>query len=204
MWGRGLTELSRLLALAVVALGVALPAAVRAGDEAPDEKLVARYEEALALLRSGDDNAAASKLEALASAEPELAGPLFNLAKVRQRQGDEEQALKLLRQASSVCAHCGVVWNEIGVLQRQQGHFAEAETAYQEAIRVEPGYAPAHYNLAVLRELYLQQPQLALEGYRHYLRLASGEDAVEVEKWASDLERRTVATPVAAKAGTVP
>jgi len=190
--------------VAMAACALVSPGLQAAGDEAPDAALLARYEAALALVRAGDDGAAATALEALAAEQPELAGPLFNLARIRQRQGDEDAALKLLAQASSVCTHCAPVWNEIGVLERLQGHFAEAEAAYREAIRREPGYATAHYNLAVLQELYLQQPQLALEGYRRYLTLASGEDAVQVEQWAGDLERRTGATPVAAQAGAAP
>lgn len=204
MWQRGLTERSRKVVLVAAACALLPPGLPAADDEAPDAALLARYEEALALVRGGDDATAASLLQALAGEQPELAGPLFNLARIRQRQGDEDEALKLLGQASAVCSHCGAVWNEIGVLQRQQGRFGEAAAAYAEAIRLEPAFSPAHYNLAVLRELYLQQPQLALEGYRHYLTLASGDDAVEVEKWVSDLERRTGATPVAAQAGAVP
>lgn len=202
MWQRGLIEALGVGALWVAALLASAP--VRAADPAPDPDLVARYEQALALMAAGDDTAAAALLAKLSGEHPDLAGPLFNLARIRQRQGDEAGALELLAQASAVCSHCGPVWNQVGAIRRSQGQFAAAEAAYQEAIRLQPDYAPAHYNLAVLYEIFLQQPQRALDGYQRYLALGPGDDAVEVEKWAADLQRRTGATPVAAQAGVGP
>lgn len=202
MWRLGWTEAGRIGGLVLAALLLTAP--LRAAEPAPDPELLARYEAALALLRQGDDAGAAGLLESLVAAHPDLAGPLFNLAAIRRRAGDDEGALALLARAGAVCQRCGPVWNQVGTLQRGQGRFADAEAAYQQAIRLEPDYAPAHYNLAVLYELYLQQPARALEGYQRYLTLAPGDDSVEVEKWVADLTRRTGATPVAAQAGAAP
>ena len=48
-----------------------------------------------------------------------------------------------------------VAGNELGIVERKLGKFAEAEAAYQRAIAAEPNYAPAHLNLGVLYDLYL-------------------------------------------------
>ena len=61
-----------------------------------------------------------------------------------------------------MCTSCAPVWNGLGVLHRQQGQFSEAEQAYLQAIELDPGYALAYYNLAVLYDLYMQRPELAL------------------------------------------
>ena len=56
--------------------------------------------------------------------------------------------------------------NELGIVERKLGKFAEAEAAYQRTIAAEPNYAPAHLNLGVLYDLYLAQPQKALDRVR--------------------------------------
>ena len=132
---------------------------------------------------------------------PELAGPLVSLAMVRARAGDDAAARALFERASTVCNRCGPVWNELGVLHRQQGRFADAEQAYQRAIELEPGYALPYYNLAMLYELYIPRPDLALQSYEQYLQLGGASDeGQQVEKWVADLRRRAEATPKTARA----
>jgi Flp pilus assembly protein TadD len=165
-----------------------------ATEESPSPELQARYASLLSRLQAGDPGAA-TELAAFSTENPELAGPLLNLGLARARAGDEAGARALFERASAVCSHCGPVWNELGVLDRQQGRFAEAEKAYRRAIELEPAYAPAYYNLAVLYELYILRPDLALENYERYLQ-TGGTDAAgqDVEKWAGDLRRRVGAT----------
>jgi tetratricopeptide (TPR) repeat protein len=152
-------------------------------------------------MQSGDA-AATADLEKFSAAHPDLAGPLLNLGLVRARAGDEAGARALFERASQVCGHCGPVWNEIGVLDRQQGRFADAEESYRRAIQFEPGYAAAYYNLAVLYEIYIQRPELALENYERYLQLGgSAGETQDVEKWVGDLRRRVGATPKSAGSG---
>jgi tetratricopeptide (TPR) repeat protein len=140
-------------------------------------------------------------LEQFSTENPELAGPLLNLGLARARDGDEAAARALFERASTVCSHCGPVWNELGILDRQQGRFADAEQAYRSAIELEPGYAPAYYNLAVLYELYIPRPDLALENYERFLQIGgTAGEGQDVENWAADLRRRVSATPKSARA----
>ncbi len=163
-------------------------------QDAPSPELQARYASLLSRLQAGDTGAA-TELAAFSTENPELAGPLLNLGLARARAGDEAGARALFERASAVCSHCGPVWNELGVLDRLQGRFTEAEKAYRRAIELEPGYAPAYYNLAVLYELYIPRPDLALENYERYLQMGGTDGAgQDVEKWAGDLRRRVGAT----------
>lgn len=164
----------------------------------PSPELMADYSAALATLQAGDD--AAGALTAFSAAHPELAGPLLNLALLRMRQGDEAAAREYFWQARAVCTSCAPVWNGLGVLSRQQGQFDEAEQAYLKAIELEPGYALAYYNLAVLYDLYVQQPELALQNYQQYLALGADDGQAEVERWIADLRRRVSAMPTTARA----
>lgn len=167
----------------------------------PDPALVARHDEAVARLEAGDDAGARVLLLDLVREHPDLGGPLLNLAMVETRAGREEMALAWLAQAAAHCGRCGAVWNELGMIRRRQGRFEDAEAAYQEALRTEPGFALARYNLAVLYDLYLQRPGLALALYEQYLDgQADPDSAAEVQKWVADLRRRTGVPGAAARA----
>lgn len=181
------------------------------GDAAPDKAALAAasepsavdmadYSAALAQLQAGDEAAADSALQAFSAAHPELAGPLLNLALLRMRQGDEAAAREYFAKASAVCTNCAPVWNSFGVLHRQQGRFGEAEQAYLKAIEIDPAYALAYYNLAVLYDIYVQRPELALLNYQQYISLGANDGNAEVERWIADLRRRVSAMPTTARA----
>ena len=61
-------------------------------------------------------------------------------------------------------------FNQLGIVYRKLGRFKEADDAYQRAVQIDPNYAIAYLNLGVLCDLYLQQPQRALEAYERYSR----------------------------------
>lgn len=164
------------------------PAPVATG---PDPALVAGFEQALTEIDGGDEAGAELRLEDLAAGHPDYAGPLVNLALISARRDELAPALVLLARALQVCTQCAPAWNELGVLQRRAGAFAEAEHAYRQALLADDGFASAHFNLGVLYELYLQRPELALEHYARFRELAGDDPAVaEVDKWMADLRRR--------------
>lgn len=171
-----------------------------ATTETPSPELQSTYDALLARLQSGDATAV-TDLEKFSTAHPDLAGPLLNLGLARAKAGDEAAAQDYFQRATQVCTNCGPAWNELGVLGRRQGRFADAEQAYLRAIELQPGYAAAYYNLAVLYELYLPRPELALQNYERYLQLGGAEGvSPDVEKWVADLRRRVGTTAKTARA----
>ena len=179
--------------------GASHPSRASVSPEPPSPEIQARYAGLVERLQAGDANAVA-ELAAFSAENPGLAGPLLNLGLARVRAGDEAGARALFERASTVCTHCGAVWNELGILDRLQGQFAEAEKAYRLAIELEPGYASSYYNLAVLYELYIPRPELAVENYERYLQLGgTAGEGQDVEKWVADLRRRS-GVPAAARA----
>ena len=85
-----------------------------------------------------------------------------------------------------------VAANELGIALRRQGKFPQAEAAYQRTITADPNYAPAYLNLGVLYDLYLGEPQKALDSFEHYIQLA-GENK-QVAGWVVELRKRVQAT----------
>ena len=75
---------------------------------------------------------------------------------------------------------------------RSQGKFSEAKQAYQKALRIDPQYSKAHYNLGVLAELYLQDLSLALTHFQLYQSLQREPERM-VGNWIKDLNRRVEA-----------
>lgn len=172
-----------------------------ASADAPPAALTERFAVAVDQLAAGDEATAAGAFRTLAAEYPAYAGPIVNLALIHARRGDDARALAYLGAAATRCERCGVVWNELGVIRRREGRFGEAELAYRRAIELEPGYGLAVYNLAVLYDLYLQRPELALDLYRQYLD-GTPDPALSaaVSRWVTDLERRVQAPATAARA----
>jgi len=180
-------------------LGGSPPAPESAGAGPVPPEQAARYAELVQRLAAGDEGAPAD-LAKFSAAHPDLAGPLVTLGLEQARGGDEAAARELFERATRVCTHCGPAWSELGVLARRQGRFADAELAYLQAISLQPDYAPAYFNLAMLYELYLPRPELAVQNYERYLEVGGAVDArPDVEKWVADLRRRAGATPKAAR-----
>ncbi|MEA3196251.1 MAG: hypothetical protein QOF32_303, partial [Gammaproteobacteria bacterium] len=104
---------------------------------------------------------------------------------VDSRLPEAESAFKTALELKPTDAVAG---NELGIVERKLGKFAEAEAAYQRTIAAEPNYAPAHLNLGVLYDLYLAEPQKALNEFERYIEIA-GENK-QVAGWVVELRKR--------------
>jgi tetratricopeptide (TPR) repeat protein len=139
---------------------------------------------------------------ALAQLDPGRYGKVeIGVPPVESNQGsrlpEAEAASKAALERNPASAVAG---NELGIVERKLGKFAEAEAAYQRTIDAEPNYAPTYFNLGVLYDLYLAEPQKALAQYEHYMQLA-GENK-QVNGWVVELRKRVGAAAPAAKKET--
>lgn len=91
-------------------------------------------------------------------------------------------------------------WSELGVAQRLAGKFVAARASYARALALNPDHAPAHRNLGVLLDLYLNEPAAALPEFLRYQEL-TGEDK-PVSSWIAELRARTGIRAEAAPAAT--
>jgi tetratricopeptide (TPR) repeat protein len=168
----------------------ATPRPVAPPPEAPvSSDLQRSYDQALAHLKAGRHKEAEQALLALTRRAPELSGPYANLGLLYQRAGRNSEAIAALERAIAVNPRRAMYYNELGIVYRHEGKFDMALRNYHKALDRDQGYAPAHLNIAILYDLYLQEPQKALPHYQRYRDLVPAE-AATVSKWIIDLERR--------------
>lgn len=160
-----------------------------AAEPALPPEAVQLFDKAVVHMSAGDTAAAEQGFKSLASAYPTFAGPWINLGILQAKSGHLDEAEKSLKSAIERNANSATAYNQLGIVYRKLGRFKEADDAYQHAIEADPNYANAYLNLGVLCDLYLQQPQRALEAYEHYLSLAATPDK-KVSTWVSELKKR--------------
>jgi tetratricopeptide (TPR) repeat protein len=170
-----------------------VPAAGPDHAEAPvPERAAQQYRQALDLMRSGHDNDAELELKQLAAAYPQFAGPQLNLGLLYLKDSKLTQAETALKAAVRINPANAPAGNELGIVERRLGKFADAEAAYQRTITADPSYAPAHLNLGVLYDLYLAEPQKALDEFERYIEIA-GQGNKQVAGWVVELRKRVAA-----------
>jgi tetratricopeptide (TPR) repeat protein len=161
------------------------------------DRAAQQYADALNLMKAGRATDAELELKQLALAYPELSGPQVNLGLLYLQGAKLPEAETAFKTALDHNPGSAVAGNELGIVERKLGKFAEAEAAYQRTIAAVPDYAPAYLNLGVLYDLYLAEPQKALEQFEHYIQLA-GENK-QVAGWVVELRKRVGAPAPAAK-----
>jgi tetratricopeptide (TPR) repeat protein len=150
------------------------------------------FEQAVAIMASGDFVEAELRLKEFLLQYPAYPGAHVNLAIIHGQNGNEKAAQASVDAALALNPNHPAALNQQGMLLRRNGKFIEAEAAYLKAVTASPDYALAHYNLGVLNELYLQRLDVALQHFEIYQGLV-GNDA-QVEKWIKDLTRRVAAS----------
>jgi tetratricopeptide (TPR) repeat protein len=150
---------------------------------------VQQFDNAVAMVNAGNVAAAEGAFRSLASAYPSYSGPLVNLGILHAKAGRLDEAEKALKGALERKADSATAYNQLGIVYRRQGRFKEADEAYTRAVQIDPSYANAYLNLGVLCDLYLQQPERALEAFERYLSLASAPDE-KVSAWVKELKVR--------------
>ncbi len=153
------------------------------------QKATQEYNQALLEMKKGNLDGALAQFKQLAGKYPALGGPVVNQAIILRKKGQLDTAHKLLQDALLTHGNNPYLLNELGVASREQGQFKKAQASYESAIRVDPNYAKAHYNLGVLADLYLHDPNLALQEFQQYQTLVPEPDK-QVDGWIKELERR--------------
>ena len=174
-----------------IAPGAGTPAA------AIPEGAAQKYAQAMHFMKAGRFTDAELEFKMLIAGYPQLTGPHLNLGLLYLRDSRLPEAEAAFKTALQLDQANAVAGNELGIVERKLGKFAEAEAAYQRTIAAEPSYAPAHLNLGVLYDLYLAQPQKALDEFERYIQLAG--DSKQVAGWVTELRKRVGAPAPAPK-----
>ena len=153
-----------------------------------DEASRRDFDRAVVMLKDQDYGQAIALLEKVIEQSPGVTAPYIDIAIAYQRIGKPQEAEEHLKTALTLFPEPPVACNEYGLLYRKTGRFAEARAIYEKAIARFPDYYPAHRNLGILCDLYLNDPACALEHYAIYNK-ARPEDK-QVKLWIADLRAR--------------
>ena len=114
---------------------------------------------------------------------------LANLGIVFSETNRMEDAEKMLRKAIEINDTLLPAYVRLASMLRTQGRIPEALEMNKKALEINPDYANAHYNLAILYDIYLQEPENALRHLEAYLKIVKDEDKKD-ESWKKQLERK--------------
>ncbi len=206
MWSRHFSDTAaRVAALIGLALAFAGCASNGSGEDDPERgraeqvagdpeaaevplQALTMYEQAAAVMASGDFLDAELRFKEFLLQYPDYPGAHVNLAIIHVNNNNDDAAREAVDSALSIDPDYAPALNQLGMLLRRNGKFLEAEGAYLKAVTASPDYALAHYNLGVLNELYLQRLDSALHHFERYQEIVGGDE--QVEKWITDLQRR--------------
>ena len=153
-----------------------------------DGDIRADYEQAMLYLEQGRHDEGIALLESVAEAAPDLSAPRIDLGIAQHRAGNLEAAEQNLMLALESNPDQPVAHNELGIVYRKTGRFAEARASYEAALAVYPGFHYARRNLAILCDLYLADLRCALENYEAYMTTVPSDEEATV--WIADIRYR--------------
>ena len=117
------------------------------------------------------------------SLDPDDAYSLYILGILRFRQTKYDEALDALSRSAKLDPQNAEVQNYLGLTLSEKGMRVPAEAALRRAIQLQPGYAGAHYNLAVVYATQ-QPPATELAKWHYQKAVAAG------HPHNADLEKR--------------
>lgn len=156
------------------------------GASAVDETEL--YRKAITALNNSQLDSAETELKRLIQARSEFAGPWINLALIDIKKNDLEGAQKNLNKALERNPKMAQVYNVRGFLELSHGNIAKAVDDYRQAIALKDDYALAHYNYALIHDIYFQDMKIAVRHYKRYLELTQNQDKKTAD-WVLELER---------------
>ena len=117
-------------------------------------------------------DAAESSLKKALQAEPDDAFSLSLLGRLKVKQKKFDEAFEALSRSVKLDPQSAETQNYLGIVLSEKGQRAPAEAAFRKAIQLAPGYAVAHFNLAVAYAT--QQPPFFELARLHYRKALNG------------------------------
>lgn len=148
----------------------------------------ARYNNALSLLNNNQLEAAREIFLEFKSERPELAGPYANLAVIALKNNNYDKAFELVSSAVKKNPEFPEALNLLAYLEQTKGEIASAKKHYLDAIKYKEDYALAHYNIALLYDIYLQDIESAIPHYERYMSLINNQDK-QTADWLEQIKQ---------------
>jgi tetratricopeptide (TPR) repeat protein len=146
------------------------------------------YQQALVNIKGGDLDKAETSLRKLASEHSNHIGFWINLANVYYKKENMDRASDAITNAHRINSKNPEVYNLIGLIAAGKGEYKKAEKSYLDALSLNDNLATAHYNLALLYDIYYQDIGKAVTHYERYMSLIPDEDK-DTSKWVEELKQ---------------
>lgn len=186
--------ISRSLALAAVLLLAACagqPAKESSAKAAAAVSLRAEdqaaWQSSMQLIKQQKWAEAKNALTPVAKNNPQFPGVLINLAAVNCQLQQWQEAAALLKRLPNA-EQSPQALNLMGVVAEHGGQITQAEQYYLSAVNNPAASAEAQYNLALLYDIYWQDPLKALPYYEAYARARPEDKAVS--DWITEIKRK--------------
>jgi tetratricopeptide (TPR) repeat protein len=161
----------RLLAISILSVCL-LSGCLSTPPAPPSDEEQATWEGAIKQMKRKRFAKAIPVLAKISAAQPTLAGPQLNLGIAYAKIGQDQQALVHLNQALKLRPQLADdqanAWNQIGLIQVRSKQYKDAAKSYRRALQIAPGYDKAQFNLALLYDKYLNDPEEAKRQYKLY------------------------------------
>lgn len=149
---------------------------------------LSRYKQAITFLNNEQLEPAKEIFLEFKKERPELAGPYANLAVIELKNNNPAQAFELVKTALLRNSKLPQALNLLAYLEQINGDIRSAEKHYKEAIDNKDDYAIAHYNIALLYDIYLQDMTSAIKHYERYMELINNNDKNTAD-WLQQLKK---------------
>lgn len=157
-------------------------------DYSVDSEIRDEFERAVVLMKEGQYADAIMLLRAVTGKTSKFSGPFINLGIAYIKTDDLEKAEESLNKALKLNKVHPAANNELALVYRKTGRFAEARKIYEDLLVMYPTFLPARKNLGVLCDLYLRDLNCALQQYENYLSVLPDDKKVKI--WVADLKNR--------------
>lgn len=128
-------------------------------------------------------------LQQLVAQNNKLSGAWLNLGLVYRAQHEDKRAAQAFNDAINANHTNLDAYNQLAILQRENGQFSDAESNYKKALSIWPFHAESHKNIGILYDLYLGKSADALAHFEAYQQIR-GDGDKQVTGWIADLQRR--------------
>lgn len=158
------------------------------------QHLLKAHDQALAFMKSGQDNLARDLLAEIYRQAPDSIGAAINLTLVEMKLDHLDAARKVLEELAVRQPERADIVNLQGVVERKSGHFDKAEHYFIHATELDPELPDPVLNLGILFDLYLGNKRKALDYYERYQELKilrDGEKDPAAALWIADLKRKS-------------
>lgn len=192
----GRSSYKTLMAL-LVSLVLATGCATSKKGPLDDEAGLSQWQKANKRLKRGNYAKALVMLDEIIVTQPNFAAAHINrgiaLAGLRQDPAALQSLETGLRLKPKNPRTVAAAYNQAGMLYRRSQQLDAARKTYEKAIRADESFDLPLFNLALLYEQALNQPEIALDYYQRFQSLQDTPDPA-VQVWAKILEKELAAT----------